>query len=64
MRKKISLNTSLLDFSPFPTASPEKIFYYDAESMSSKASISMGNPVSCHDNRYPNAFQKLLLSDW
>ncbi|UOH82855.1 hypothetical protein LQV05_005567 [Cryptococcus neoformans] len=44
MRKKISLHTSLSAFSPLPTAPPEKIFYYDAESVSSKASISMGNP--------------------
>ncbi|AFR96449.1 hypothetical protein C343_04573 [Cryptococcus neoformans C23] len=74
MRKKISLNTSLSDFSPFPTASPEKIFYYDAESMSSKASISMGNPphwprppvmsdISIHGDRQMAASSSTQLLD-
>lgn len=54
MRKKISLRTSLSSFSLRPTTPPNKIVY-DAESVSSKASTSMGNP--------PHWPRPLVMSD-
>ncbi|OXC68965.1 hypothetical protein AYX13_02576 [Cryptococcus neoformans] len=74
MRKKVSLRTSLSAFSPLPTAPPEKIFYYDAESVSNKASFSMGNPphgpqppvmsdISIHGGRQTAASSSTQLLD-